>query len=200
MGEVRGIGLTKEILIRLYTKLGKTDKEIAEFFDLDRTTIVHNRKRLGIEARKNLGQIGEVLVISKLTQRGFKVQDMNEKDKTYLYDLKVNERIRIEVKTSRLHEGKFSFSMSNKKEAECILSEHRVLSPTGRTIKIYRKTCDFVIFVGLTPEKIHYFIVPSSFIEDGKTSIGFTPAVNHKYKQFENQWKLIHEEDKAAAN
>lgn len=195
---MRGTGLTKEILIRLYTKLGKTDKEIAEFFDLDRTTIVHNRKKLGIEARKNSGQIGEALVISKLAKRGFKVQDMNEKDKTYLYDLKVNGCIRVEVKTSRLHEGKFTFPMSNKKEAECVPSEHRILSPTGRTIKLYRKTCDFVIFVGLTSEKIYYYIVPSSLIADGSTSIGFTPTVNHKYKQFENQWKLISGVNKAA--
>lgn len=195
-----GAGLTREILSRLYTKLGKTDKEIAEFFDLDRTTIVHNRKKLGIEARKNTGQIGEALVIRKLARWGFKVQDMNKKDKTSLYDLKLNNHIRIEVKTARLSEGCFRFSLSNKKEANCIPSEHRVLSPTGRTVKIYRKTCDFIILVGLTPEKIHYYIVPSSVIEDGKTTIGFSPAAKHKFKKFENQWKLIRKEENAAAN
>ncbi|WP_255905684.1 hypothetical protein [Priestia aryabhattai] len=197
---MRGTGLTKEILIRLYTKLGKSDKEIAEFFDLDRTTIVHNRKKLGIETRKNTGQIGETLVFSKLTQRGFKVQDMNKRDKTYLYDLKVNGHIRIEVKTSKMIESCFNFSLSNKKEAKCIPSEHRIVTPTGRTAKLYRKTCDFIIFVGLAPTKIHYYIVPSSFIEDGKQSICFSVNSKHKYKQFENQWKLIRGEDNAAAN
>jgi len=195
-----GTGLTKEILIRLYTKLGKTDQEIADFLDVDRTTIVHNRKKLGIEARKNSGQIGEALVIRKLARWGFKVQDMNEKDKTSLYDLKLDNHIRIEVKTAKMFEGRFSFTLSNKKESNCIPSEHRVVTPKGRTVKIYRKTCDFVILVGLAPEKVHYYIVPSSFIEDGTQSICFLEKANHKYKQFENQWKLIRGEDNAAAN
>jgi len=194
---MRGIGLTKEMLLRLYTNLGKTDKEIAEFFDIDRTTIVHNRKNFGIEARKNSGQLGEELVIGKLKNRGFKVQDMNEKDKTSPYDLKVNGHIRVEVKTSRVKENRFSFQMANKKEARCIPSDHRILLPTGRTLKLYHLTCDFVIFVGLATEKIHYYVVPSAFIEEGRQTIQFSSTGPHKYQQYESQWKLIKNVNKA---
>lgn len=195
-----GTGLSKAMLIRLYTKLGKTDKEIAEFMDLDRTTIVHARKKFGVETRQTSGHLGEKLVISKLKRKGFKVRDMNLEDKTSLYDLKVDDHIRIEVKTARIIENRFNFQMANKKEARCIPSEHRIVLPTGRTMKVYRKTCDFVIFVGLAPNKVYYYIVPSEYVEDGKQSVYIPSEGKHKYKEFEQDWNLIKNTNNSVAN
>ncbi|MBS4200304.1 hypothetical protein KHA93_11745 [Bacillus sp. FJAT-49732] len=182
-------------LRHLYTDLRKTDRVIAEMYNLDRTTVVKKRNEFGIHARKTLGEIGEELVEKELRSRGYDVVNMNDHDKLSPFDLLVNEKLRIEVKTSSLHEGnRFYFALSEKSGNKNIVSDTRVRLRTGRTRKLLEKTCDLVILVGLEDDgDAHFFIMSPNYIKDKKYGVyvPFNPFSKNKYNSFREKWDEI---------
>lgn len=200
---MRKIGLNEFILSRLYVDLGKTDAEIAEFFNIDRTTVVKTRNSLGIKSRKSTGEIGEELVLKELRSRGYKVEDMNEKDKLHPYDILLDNEIKIEVKSSKMTDNKrFNFCLCEKPSNQNIESESRIRLQSGRTKKLFRKTCDIMIFVGIEPEgDCHFFLIKPEEIPD-KTSninIALNPYSNGKYSKFRENWDLLENIKKSEA-
>ena len=64
-------------------------------------------------------------MISRLRKLDFEVEDLNLIDKSSRYDLLVNEKLKIEVKSSkRGRDGRFRFSFANKRENQCKTSEN----------------------------------------------------------------------------
>ena len=187
-------GISPAGLRRLYCDLQKTDSEIAEFFGVDRTSIVKMRKRHNILTRKTIGEIGEEMVMKELKSRGYRVKNMNEWDKLHPYDIKLEEKIRVEVKTSSLkNNNRFYFTLSEK-PFNNIESDVRIKIPNGRTRKLYRKTCDLIIFVGLEPNgDCHFFMYRSNEIRDDLQSLAapLDPSSRSKMNKHREDWDLV---------
>lgn len=183
--------LSKELISHLYLDMGHSDREIAEFIGLHRATISKIRNDYGIETRQSVGELGEKYAKKKLIQLGHTVIDMNETNKTAPFDLMVNGRIRIEVKSAMEQRGEFKFVMTDKEENKNIESNHRIKLSSGRTKKVYRKTCDFIIFVGVKGKSALPIIIPSKLINDRLQTLSFPLSGQSKYSEFVNAWQLI---------
>jgi hypothetical protein len=186
----------RQLLYRKYVIEKKTDKEIASEFGVDRTYIVHARKYYNIPKRKSTGEIGESLAINELEKQGFSVMNMNNIVKTFPFDLLVNHYERLEIKSSTLgsidNNARYTFCLSEKPENNNIESKYRIKLPNGRTRKLYRKTCDFLIFTCLSTEP-KYYIVPSNVIPDkqGVISIPEVHDESFKFHKYKNNWHLL---------
>jgi hypothetical protein len=189
------IGVTKKLLKHLYHKRGFSDLEIANFIGVDRTSIVHLRKVYEIVTRKSVGEIGEQYVAGKLRRNGHIVENMNDKDKTALFDLLVNGLIRIEVKTSNDINGSFHFTLTNKPECNHVESEHRVFLKNGRSKKLYRKTCEYVVCLGIKGKRVYPYVIPSNEIPDKLQNIRITPSKDNKYSEYFQKWGQIKKSD-----
>ncbi|MFE8704109.1 hypothetical protein ACFYKX_26430 [Cytobacillus sp. FJAT-54145] len=187
--------ITRKLLKHLYTKRGLSDSEIASFIGIDRTAICHLRKAYDIKTRKSVGELGEEYVIKKLTALGCEVKNLNEQDKTSLYDLLVNKVLRIEVKTASDLNGTFNFSLTNKPECNHIESDHRIFLPNGRSKKLYRKTCDYIVCVGIKGKQVYPFVIPSKDIPDNLQNIRIRPKRSHKYNEYFQKWEYIKKPD-----
>lgn len=188
-------GISSAGLRRLYSDLRKTDSEIAEFFGVDRTTIVHMRNKYNIQTRKTIGEIGEEMVMKELKSRGYLVRNMNEWDKLHPFDIKLEDRIRVEVKTSSLSpNNRFYFALSEKPTNDNAESDVRIKLPNGRTRKLYRKTCDLMIFVGLESNgDCHFFIYKPDEIDDHVQTISVTldPFSKCGMNKHREDWDLV---------
>lgn len=194
------VGITEKLLNHLYIKRGLSDLEISSFIGVDRTAIVKLRQSFNIASRKSLGEVGEEYVEEQLRNRGFEVLNMNSKTKTSIFDLLANNEIRIEVKTASITNGSFYFSLSNKEDCQQIESDFRIRLPNGRTRKLYRKTCDFIVCVGVRNDEFYPFIIPSGEINDTTQGIRISLAMNTKYgKRFES-WEQIKKPDVGASD
>jgi hypothetical protein len=189
--EEMSVGLTEKLLRHLYISRGHSDAEIAAFIGVDRTSIVHLRQSYDIETRKSLGELGVSYVMRKLKSLGYLVKNMNEKDKTSLFDLLVNDHLKIEVITGKEIKGCFTFTLTNNEECKHIESDHRIRLPNGRTRKLYRKTCDFIICVGVKGESVYPFIIPSEAISDQLQTIKIRKTKETKYAHYFKKWGQI---------
>jgi hypothetical protein len=190
--------ITESGLRRLYTDLHKTDIEIAEFFGVDRTTIVHLRKSHNITTRKTVGEIGEEMAVKELKSRGYSVRDMNKTDRLHPFDLLVNDSLRVEVKSSKVSADKlFNFALSEKPANKNVESENRIRLNSGRTKKLFRKTCDLMIFVGIEDNgDCHFFIMKPQELDDGLSilRISLNPFSKSKYNKARENWDLLQKE------
>ncbi len=188
-------GITPAGLRRLYCDLHKTDSEIAEFFKVNRTTISHMRKSYNITTRKSIGEIGEEMAIKELKSRGYKARNMNEESKLSPFDILLEDQVRIEIKTSTLNDDdRFRFVLTEKEDNENVESETRIRLKNGRTKKIFRKTCDLIIFVGLESNgDCHFFIMEPSLIKDDMQTLNlpFNPFSKSKHNKHRENWDLV---------
>jgi Holliday junction resolvase-like predicted endonuclease len=179
----------------LYENLGKTDAEIAEMFKCHRTVVVKIRKQYNIHTRKSIGVIGEEMVEKELRSRGYHVINMNNKDKTYPYDLLVDDVCRVEVKSASLHKnGYFHFVLAEKPESDKIESDVRIRLKNNRTRKLYRKTCDVIVLAGIEDNgDCHFFILHPEDISDyiQTITVPLSPFSNSKYNLYRERWELF---------
>lgn len=154
-----------KMTVRNLVERGWTDRQIAEFYNIGRTAVVHFRKKYGIKRKLSTGRLGELIAIKKLQEVGYKVEDMNLKNKTASYDLLVNDYIRVEVKSASLSDERntYQFILTNPPRSNCIESNIRTVLNNGRSLKHYEKTCDIMMFVGITEKLI--WILPSKVME-----------------------------------
>lgn len=188
-----------KITVKNLVKRGWSDRQIAEFYNLDRTTVFYFRKRFGIKRETSTGRKGELIAIKMLEDRGYEVKDMNLADKTAPYDLLVNGEIRVEVKTASLlgKDKSYRFLLTNPPSSRCIESETRTILKSGRSLKHYDKTCDIMMFIGITEELV--WIMPSKVM---KSRIG-TVSLNtrrSRYARYLNNFEEIEKALELSAN
>ena len=182
--------MNERLLTYLYTQSNKTDREIAEFFNVDRTFVTKVRAEFGVDTRITTGYIGEQKAVKKLRSKGFRVKDMNSRDKLSPFDLLVNGRIKVEVKSAKNHGKRFSFSLSEQAIRNCKESDERIVLSTGRTKKLFSKTCDYFIFVCIGDVEDVYYIIPSHALEDDIPTINIRVGAL-KYERFRDNWELL---------
>lgn len=178
-----------------YALDGLSDSEIAKRFKVDRTAVVHFRKRHNIPPRIYTGEIGEGIVVRELeaTGFGFVVVNMNERSKLHPYDLLVNGIVRIDVKSAMAYQGSWSFSLSQKPETGIIESDRYTRLNNGRLRKRFCSACDFVILCGIEGDRRTLFIIPSSEIPETQQSIKVYQAGQGKWWDWSNRFDLIRE-------
>lgn len=182
----------KETTIRyLSTELGMSDKNIAKLFNVTRASISHYRRNHGIFKQDSIGRKGELAVLRRLNKLGLRARDMNEIDKSYPYDILVNQKIKVEVKTATLTEGKrFIFALTDKPSNGNIESENRIVLSSGRTRKLYNHTADYFVLVGVDVDGLDFWVVPTSEIDEKQ--YGISCSINsNKYKKFKNNFDLL---------
>lgn len=175
----------------LSIELGKSDKEIGDFLGVHRSNITHYRKNNNIPKPTTVGRQGELAVISRLRKLDFEVEDLNLIDKSSRYDLLVNEKLKIEVKSSkRGRDGRFRFSFANKCENQCKTSESVLRLKNGKTVKNYQKFADYFIFVGIDDDVYHFWVIPTNLIKVGQQNL----TLNDTYRpMFKNNFALLRE-------
>jgi hypothetical protein len=187
--------LTEKQLYQEYIVNGKTDREIAEQNGVSRTYICKLRTQYGIPTRETTGRIGEQKAVARLKQLGFDVMDMHYEDKLFPFDLLVNKFLRIEVKSSTVvDDNRFYFSFSDKPECDNKDSPFRITLPNGRSRKLYRKTCEILILVGMSEEYgDQYFIIPSDAIPDHVSGVKIhaDPKKPRKFNIYHNAWDQL---------
>lgn len=186
--------ITKDKLFELYKINKLTDKEIAKMYNVDRTYIVHLRKRYNIESNNSLMMKSLKAVISQLELQGVKVKNLKEKDKTSTYDLLINDKIKIEVMSSSklMNDGCFTFSLTCKEELNILESNDRVRLNNKRFRKLFRKTCDFIVFCGFHEENVVFWVIPSNELKDDLQVLSLRPySKTSKYNKYLDAWDLI---------
>ncbi len=194
--------LNQKILDHLYTNMGWSDKDIGIFFGVDRTAVVHLRKKHCIKTRKSIGEIGEEFVIKQLEELGHQVLNLNSKDKTAPYDLLIDGHIRIDVKTSKELNNRYFFCLTEKEANGNKESENRIRLDNNRTKKLYRKTCDFLILIGMRENQFDSYIVPSGDLPDKLQGIAvlINAASKSKYNSYKEEWNLLKKKPSCANN
>ena len=187
--------LTKELLIREYMYNGLSDQQIATKYGFARHTIGYARSKYGIPTRVKTGTVGEEIAERALTRNGFRVFNMNALDNLYIFDLLVNDRIRIDVKSAIDSDGsRWLFSLTNSSSLG-IKTDNGYYSKlkNGRLKKDFSKTCDLLMFVGIKPlERI--YIVPSKIIPWDQQSIAINIyGLSGKWAEWQERYDLINQ-------
>lgn len=183
--------ITKDTLLDLYIDKGMTDLEIAKFFNVDRTFIVHKRKEFGI-VKESLHEQVIPIVEQCLKKRGHIVKYLKEHNKTYNIDFLVDGEIRVKVMTSSGSEdGRYLFTLTSQEKHKNIESINRIQLKNGRFRTLYRNICDFIIFVGVKNNDYFYWIVPSSDINDKLQTVATRTNLENKYYKYFESWDLI---------
>ena len=182
--------LTKDVLLHLFTEMEMTDKAIAKRYGADRTAIVHLRKDYGIPNRMTVGRKGELFALNKLRQYGFDVQDMNEHSSLAPFDILLNGDIRIDVKTSSRNakKGNYNFSFSEKATNGNKVGANRVKLKSGRTRKLYRNSCDVMLFVCWECKSV--YLIPSADIPDFQSTIKLS-AGTKRYAKYKDNYEIL---------
>lgn len=192
MGNTQSIksALSKNALLHLSTRMNRTDMQISEFYGVDRTYISHIRADYGIPNKMTLGRRGELEAMKVLEEKGFRVSDMNLIDSQASYDILLNGSIRLDVKSASFKEEKnsFTFALSEKRENGCKPGENRIRLKSGRTKKIFSKTCDFLVFVGFKDNIPSFYIVPSDELDETKGTLYFK-IDNPHFRKYKNNWQ-----------
>lgn len=188
-----------KMTVRNLVERGWTDRQIAEFYNIGRTAVVHFRKKYGIKRKLSTGRLGELIAIKKLQEVGYKVEDMNLKNKTASYDLLVNDDIRVEVKSASLSDERntYQFILTNPPRSNCIESSIRTVLNNGRSLKHYEKTCDIMMFVGITEKLI--WILPSKIMESRIGTVTLHTR-RTRYAGYLNNFEEIEKALKLSAN
>ncbi|PGF05385.1 hypothetical protein COM61_02205 [Bacillus toyonensis] len=178
----------------LYEVQCKTDKEIGKLKGMNRESVSRLRKRLGIQTRPKLNEKAVQDVITKLKTLGYTVENVKEVNKTETYDLLLNNRIKVDVHSSSFVEkSSMYFRLDEKEETGVIESATRIRLKNGKYRKLFRKTCDYIIFIGYEGTNINFWIMDSSDLPDELQTIRLVndKATDSKYSIYRDAWNKL---------
>lgn len=149
------------------------------------------RHNHNIPSRIYTGEIGEGIVVNELLLNHFVTVNMNKRSKIHPYDLLVNGKVKIDVKTATEQRRHFVFALSEKGNMGHAESEERITLDNGRTRKLFHKVCDFLILCGIAKGKHFLFIVPASEIPDTQQTITITNKGFGKWWEWHERFELL---------
>lgn len=190
--------VSKEKLTKLYLVEGLSDREIATMYEVDRTSIVHLRKKYQIKTRKQFLFNTADVVAKKLNSMGYKAAKVKGLNNIKNYSLLVNEAVKIEVFGSQKKskdDNLFRFPLTYSPRTNLAVSESIVKLPNGRFKRKHRITCDYIILCGYDGGVYHYWIIPSNLLPDNIQTITVNPEPSKsKYAKFKDAWDLLEKE------
>lgn len=171
---------------------GLGDYEIAKLCNTDRLTVRRNRlKFTGVTRPKLCGRDGELIAIDTLNKLGFSCDDMNAKDVHSDYDILVDGKVRIEVKTSMCDGISWKFTLTTRHHKSIDNSGRYAPTRGTRYAKLISRYSDFLLLIGLDGDDKYYFVVPSSEIKDGQQTISIAKSLNTKLSSFKDRFDLL---------
>lgn len=185
--------IDEQTIFQEYVIHGKSDREIAQEYGCHKTTVAKNRQQFGITTRLTTGEIGERLVHMELLRLGFTVVDMNRTEsKTYPFDLLVNQRIRVDVKSAKANQdGYWRFALTVKKECgHSLETGNFVLLDNGRIRKVFEKTSDFLVFCAIG-ESINFYVLPPTEIPIKQNTVAISSDHCGKWSYWQDRWDLL---------
>ncbi|PGK51127.1 hypothetical protein CN918_25395 [Priestia megaterium] len=200
------IALSKEMLFHMYVVQEMSDEEISKYTGTSSLTISYFRRIHGIKRtnKKNL-HFSHELVASQLRVFGHEVQIIEDKSDDKSFDLLVNNKTRVEViySTAIEHnaheEALYRFLLYSTKRYVDPTSQLYIPISKGHFRKLFRETCDILVFVGHHKEKnvYHFWVMPSFILRDNQRSLGLyiDANTNNKYSKYEDAWDLFESEN-----
>ena len=150
------------------------------------------------DRHKKIGYLGECYVILELAKRGIFAQKVYD---LFDFDLLVNKGLKVEVKTSSIHQVKNSIRKNGDYKLASIWQFRNYENQGYENGRIKRPTkkgrdrhCDFYVFVCLDKlgQPLKYFIVPSNIINTKECiTIRSEPKKPYELSIFENRWDLL---------
>ncbi|MDP4158180.1 MAG: hypothetical protein Q8911_00245 [Bacillota bacterium] len=175
----------------MYIVDGRSDSEIAKHFGIDRTAVVHFRKYHDIPTRIYTGETGEGIVAFELQKNDFVVVNMNLRSKIHPFDLLVNGKVRIDVKSAIMYQGSWKFNFGQKPQSGIIESDHYIRLPNGRMKKLFSTVCDFLILCCIHDDNHFLFVLPTSVIPDTQQTIAIYSSGVGKWWEWKDRFDLI---------
>ncbi|MDY8021196.1 hypothetical protein [Paenibacillus polymyxa] len=183
--------IDEETLTKLYKEDKLSDVEIARRYKVDRTWIVHLRKKWMIEKNNDSRQTAFPIIESMLLEKGWKVEFTYSSNEVSIL---LNGKIKIEIMTSTINQKDKTahFQLSTKESDGNIENEIRIRLPNGRTRKIFYKTCDYIIFFVFDSPENHIWIFKSDDIPDTLQTLSLFPySIKSKYDNHKENWDII---------
>lgn len=179
--------IDKELLIKWYTEEELTDEEIASRLNIDRTTVVHARKKLNLKSRnllifeRNLEK-----VLMHLTQK-YKVEINGTND------LIINNK-KVKVFLSNFTENGISkFRLTEKPNSGLIENDNYLVLKNGWYRPIWKNKTDILLFVQLiNNDKMNFWMFYSEELDEFKLqTLSLKAAEGLKYSSFMNRWSIF---------
>lgn len=184
--------ISAEELRHLYEVLGKSDIEIAEMYKKNRIWVAKVRAFYGIPTRATIHDEAVAYVTSELIKMGYSVKNVKDTNKSNHYDLLIDSTIRVQVLGANWYATGFRYMFTVSGEDKTILEDGvRMVLPNGRIRKLYSKTCDSIVFVGVKDKEFHVWIMPSRDLGDTQQSIKLPISSKSKYSKYYKEWSNI---------
>lgn len=175
-----------------------SDQGIASLYGVTRTSISYHRRKWGIVGKTSISEKAIQDVQNELERLGFTVENKKKEDKHHIFDILVENTIRLDVRsTETLQEDTFRFKLVDSDNSCLEESINRLQLKNGRTKKILRNTCDFVILVGYLDGVPNFWVIPSQDLKDDLIGISIRPYSEiSKYLEYADAWGRLRETDK----
>lgn len=186
--------LTNEELQHLYVEKGLSDGQIAKLKGIAREMVLFYRNKHGIQRRTVISDRALHDVGNYLVRLGFHVVNMREYDYQSMYDLLLQNRIRVDIKATEYmtKDGFFKFKLLDKDESNYKESDTRLRVDSGRTKRNLHDTCDYIICVGYLNGRPYTWIIPSRDLRKDLQGITVNPfAENSRYMRYAEAWHLV---------
>ncbi|MEC2463841.1 hypothetical protein P9X10_02840 [Bacillus cereus] len=185
--------ITEDVLRDLYEEQDKSDREIAIMFGMTKSNVTYYRRKWGISGKATISDKALEDVCKELKSLGLTVENKKKSNSSSLYDILVNDKVKLEVRsTETLKEDTFRFKLLDKESSSFEESEVRLQLKNGRTKKNLRNTCDFIILVGYIKSVPHFWVIPSKDLKDTLYSVSIRPySDSSKYNIYKDSWHII---------
>ncbi|MBE7114544.1 hypothetical protein FT641_18005 [Bacillus paranthracis] len=132
-------------------------------------------------------------VVSELKKRGYHVQNMWDTDDLPLFDILVDGELRIQVFGASSLGGSYAFSIKTSRRGKFagLEEKYKLHFENGDIRKLYRLTCDIMVFVGECKGECQTWLVDSHVFSDTVKLIRFVKSIKGKYKDNYDDWDLI---------
>ncbi|WP_460271328.1 hypothetical protein [Bacillus sp. NEAU-Y102] len=184
--------VTSEELRYMYEVKKMSDIEIAVICKKDRTWVARVREMYGIPTRTTIHDIAVEYVTKELVKMGHSVNNVKDTNKSNHYDLLIDDKIRVQVMGANWYDTGFRYMFTVSGKDKTILEDGvRMLLPNGRIRKLYSKTCDSIVFVGVKEDEFHVWVMPSSDLRDTQQSIKLPISSKSRYSKYYKEWSNI---------
>lgn len=184
--------VTSEELRYMYEVKKMSDIEIAVICKKDRTWVARVREIYGIPTRTTIHDIAVEYATEELVKMGHAVKNVKDTNKSNHYDLLIDDKIRVQVMGANWYATGFRYMFTvSGKDKTSLEDGVRMLLPNGRIRKLYSKTCDSIVFVGVKEDEFHVWVMPSSDLRDNQQSIKLPISSKSRYSKYYKEWSNI---------
>ncbi|MBE7114542.1 hypothetical protein FT641_18015 [Bacillus paranthracis] len=186
--------LTKETLVDMYVRKGMAASEIESSLGLKRNQVFRKMKKFNIEPRVTTHDAAVDYVMSELSDRGFVATNVRREDSSCEFDILLDGKIRVQVLSASkidLH-GAFRFALSeSNRTGKYPQKQNKLLLRNGRIRKIYRKTCEYLIVVGMDAGQKYIWVIPSNEVSDTLQTLRTPTSEVSKYNKYYEDWNRL---------